>query len=91
MPILEEIISFVQGMNQMIEQKYLSIKQAAVLLGVSPLTLRNWDKQGKLVAHRNPLNNYRVYLRMDIEKLLARIEDDPHKKRKLHVEFIEES
>jgi len=75
----------------MSEQKYLSIKQAAVLLGVSPLTLRNWDKQGKLIAHRNPLNNYRVYLRMDIEKLLARIEDDPHKKKKLHVEFIEES
>jgi len=49
---------------------YLTIKQAAKRLGVSPLTLRNWDKQGKLVAHRNPANNYRVYKISQIEKFL---------------------
>ena len=40
------------------------------MLGVTQLTLRNWDKRGKLVARRHPINNYRVYLRQDIEKLI---------------------
>ncbi|KKU51090.1 MAG: hypothetical protein A3F26_03345 [Candidatus Ryanbacteria bacterium RIFCSPHIGHO2_12_FULL_47_12b] len=73
------------------EQKYLTIKQAATLLGVSSLTLRNWDKKGKLVAHRHPLNNYRVYLRAEIDKLLNKIEADPHERKKLKINFIEES
>lgn len=52
----------------------LTIKQAAQLLGVTPLTLRNWDKKGKLSALRHPINNYRVYRRSDIEKLISDIE-----------------
>ena len=40
---------------------YLNIKQAAEILGVSTLTLRNWDKNGKFPAIRHPINNYRVY------------------------------
>ena len=42
-------------------KKYLTIKEVAKVLGVTPLTLRNWDKAGKLKAYRNPVNNYRVY------------------------------
>ena len=41
------------------EKKYYTIKQAAKILGVAPLTLRNWDKKGKLKAYRHPANNYR--------------------------------
>ncbi len=41
--------------------KYITIKKAAKLLHVTPLTLRNWDKRGKLRAYRHPANNYRVY------------------------------
>lgn len=52
------------------EAKLLTIKQAANMLGVTPLTLRNWDKNGKLKPLRHPLNNYRVYKRADIEALL---------------------
>lgn len=40
---------------------YISIKQASEILGVSTLTLRNWDKNGKFPAVRHPINNYRVY------------------------------
>ncbi|KKS89940.1 MAG: hypothetical protein UV65_C0024G0001 [Parcubacteria group bacterium GW2011_GWF2_43_11] len=29
-------------------KKYLTIKEVAKVLGVTPLTLRNWDKAGKL-------------------------------------------
>ena len=43
------------------------------MLGVSKLTLRNWDKSGKLEARRHPINNYRVYLKEDIDKLISEI------------------
>ena len=55
-------------------KKYLTIKEAAELLGVTPLTLRNWDRAGKLSASRNPINNYRVYRKEDIDGLLGEIE-----------------
>jgi len=55
-------------------EKLLTVKAAAKLLGVSPLTLRNWDKAGKLVAYRNPLNNYRVYKLSQIEQFLEEVE-----------------
>lgn len=55
------------------EKKLISIKEAAEMLGVSKLTLRNWDRDGKLCAFRNPISNYRVYNREDIEKLLEQI------------------
>ncbi len=56
------------------EKKYLTVKQAARLIGVTPLTLRNWDKSKKLIASRNPINNYRVYKPADIEMFLRKIE-----------------
>lgn len=55
------------------ERNLISIKQAASILGVTPLTLRNWDKSGKLIPMRHPINNYRVYRRSDIEALLEAI------------------
>ncbi len=55
-------------------KKYLTIKEVAGLLGVTPLTLRNWDKAGKLKAYRNPINNYRVYKAEEIELFLRKIE-----------------
>ena len=54
----------------MSENKLISIKKAAEMLGVTPLTLRNWDKAGKLKAMRHPLNNYRVYRVEEINALL---------------------
>lgn len=58
----------------MMEKKYLTINDVAKLLGVTPLTLRNWDKAGKFKALRNPINNYRVYKTMDIDILLRKID-----------------
>lgn len=49
---------------------YLTIKQASEILGVSTLTLRNWDKNGKFPAVRHPINNYRVYKIDDLKKLI---------------------
>lgn len=55
-------------------KQFLNVKQVAKILGVTPLTVRNWDKRGKLQAYRNPINNYRVYKVEDVEKLLGDIE-----------------
>ena len=54
--------------------QYITIKEASKILGVTPLTLRNWDKNGRLKANRHPINNYRVYKMEDIEKVLNGIE-----------------
>lgn len=65
----------------MIEEKYLSIKETAKLLGVSSPTLRNWDKEGTLVAYRNPMNNYRAYKLSQIEKFIEEMENSRRGKR----------
>ena len=77
---------------------YITIKDASRILGVSKITLRNWDKSGKLKAHRHPFNNYRVYKIEDIDKLLEMIESNiftvKKKKdeiRKLSVRHLEEN
>lgn len=54
--------------------KFMTIKEAAELLGVTPLTLRNWDKSGKLPTTRHPMSNYRIYKTDDLEKLMKDIE-----------------
>ena len=56
------------------QKRYLKIQEVAKILWITPLTLRNWDKSGKLKAYRNPINNYRVYKAEDIELFLRKIE-----------------
>ncbi len=74
--------------------KLITIRKAAEILGVSALTLRNWDNSGKFLAGRHPINNYRVYKLADIEKLLIEIETnkgkrpDKNKVRKLLVQHL---
>lgn len=58
----------------MAQEVYFSIKEAAEILGVSPLTLRNWDKSGKFPAARHPMNNYRVYKLSALERVIEDIE-----------------
>ena len=56
------------------EKIYMNIKDAAEMLGVSKLTLRNWDKDGRLHALRHPISNYRVYKTEDLKKILEKME-----------------
>lgn len=53
------------------QTQYLTIKEAAELLGVTPTTLRNWDRSGKLIARRDPVNDYRLYAVEDISQFLG--------------------
>ena len=62
------------------ERRYLTIKDAAEIIGVTPLTLRNWDKKGILTSYRNPVNNYRVYRLDQIELFLRKIENSKNKR-----------
>ena len=56
-------------------KKFLNVKEVARLLGVTPLTVRNWDNKGKLSAYRHPANNYRLYKVEEVEELLKNIEN----------------
>ena len=55
---------------------YMTIKEAAELLGVDKTTLRRWDKAGKLKPYRHPLNKYRLYKKTDLEQLLRGIRNE---------------
>ena len=53
---------------------YLRIKEAAEYLGVSPNTLRNWGRNGKLAERRHPMNGYRLYAKDELDELLKEAE-----------------
>lgn len=51
--------------------EYLTISETAKLLNKSTKTLRRWDDEGKLSAVREPMSNYRVYRKEEVETLFA--------------------
>ena len=55
----------------MVMSKYLSLSETAELLGKSKETLRRWDREGKLPAVREPMSNYRMYSRSQIEDIFS--------------------
>ena len=69
-------------------KKYLNVNEVAKLLGVTPLTVRNWDKKGALIAFRNPVNNYRMYKIEDVENLIRQIEEPKSRTKKLKIELM---
>lgn len=71
------------------EKKYYTIKQAAKILGVTPLTLRNWDRSGKLKPYRHPVNNYRIYKAQELELFLRKIEAHQSSKRKRKIDIYQ--
>jgi excisionase family DNA binding protein len=58
-------------------RNYMTVKEAAAFLGVSPKTLRNWDRTGKLKPVRHPFNQYRLYRREDLEAFLRKLINQP--------------
>ena len=49
---------------------YIRIAEAAAVLGVTTKTMRNWDRAGKVVPRRHPINGYRMYAIEDLAALL---------------------
>ena len=62
--------------------EFLTVKEAADFLGVSPNTVRNWGREAKIPEHRHPINNYRLYRRDDLEGLLKLIQKPSNQKAK---------
>ncbi len=58
----------------------LRISEAADYLGVSSNTLRNWENAGKIVAHRHPVNGYRLFKREELDALLKQVKKPSKKK-----------
>ena len=56
----------------------ISLSEAASFLGVSRATLRNWDKEKKLQAKRNPVNGYRTYDLNDVIKMKKSLDSNNH-------------
>lgn len=57
----------------MVMKEYLSLAEASELVGKSKETLRRWDNEGILDAVREPVSNYRVYKKNDLEQLLGNL------------------
>jgi len=70
---------------QTITNDYLLVHEAAEFLGVSPNTIRNWGRDGKLTEYRHAINNYRLFKRTELErirkKLLSPVLRSPGKRR----------
>ena len=58
---------------------YVRVKEAAEILGVSPNTVRAWGAAGKINEYRHPANNYRLYKRTDLERVLKQVETSASK------------
>ncbi len=54
-------------------KSYMTIGEAAEFLGVTEMTLRRWDKAGKLKPYRNPVNNFRLYKESELKRLLMKV------------------
>lgn len=56
-------------------RSFLTVGEAAELLGVNPITLRRWDAQGKLKAHRHPITGFRLYKKDELLELLTALNE----------------
>ena len=52
--------------------KYLTVKEAAMFLGVTTKTLRKRSRAGRLGARRHRINGYRLYRLETLHALLAK-------------------
>lgn len=58
--------------------EYLTVKEAAEYLGVAKNTIRNWDAAGKIPVYRHPANNYRLFKKKDLDRMLQQIDESGH-------------
>jgi DNA-binding transcriptional regulator YiaG len=65
---LKELLEMVDEVDE-IEEAFLTAEQAAVQLGVSAQTIRNWEKQEKLIPLQRTEGGHRRYSQSQITEL----------------------
>ncbi|MDO6737487.1 DNA (cytosine-5-)-methyltransferase [Wenyingzhuangia sp. 2_MG-2023] len=60
----------------MVTKEYYSLNEASEILGKSKETLRRWDREGKFIAVREPISQYRIYKKEQINILLKQLSID---------------
>ena len=56
-------------------RSFITVGEAAEVLGVNPITLRRWDAQGKLRAFRHPISGFRLYKREHLMEILTALNE----------------
>jgi DNA (cytosine-5)-methyltransferase 1 len=74
----------------MVTKNYYSLSEVSELLGKSKETLRRWDREGKLVALREPISNYRVYKKDQLNLFLNLLPNEENEDVDNFVEPIKE-
>lgn len=74
----------------MVTKDYYTLSEASELLGKSKETLRRWDNEGKLVAVREPMSQYRVYKKDDLLLFKNFFSDDFDKDVSNYIEPIKQ-
>jgi len=64
----------------MVIKKFYTLCEAAKLLEKSKETLRRWDRQGKLQATREPISNYRIYMKDQLQLFEHLVETEKNEK-----------
>ena len=55
-------------------ENFLTSGEVAKIIGISEGTLRNWNKNGKLIPHHiNPINGYKYYTETQIQQFLTKL------------------
>ena len=60
----------------MVTKKFYSLNEVSEILGKSKETLRRWDRDGKFIAVREPISQYRIYKKEQINSLLEQLSID---------------
>ena len=60
----------------MVTKKYYSLNEVSEILGKSKETLRRWDRDGKFKAVREPISQYRIYKKEQVNSLLEQLSID---------------
>jgi len=60
----------------MVTKEYYSLNEVSEILGKSKETLRRWDRDGKFAAVREPISQYRIYKKEQVNSLLEQLSID---------------
>lgn len=60
----------------MVTKDYYSLNEVSQILGKNKETLRRWDREGKFVAAREPISQYRIYRKEQVNDLLKQLSID---------------